>query len=63
MKSKIEVMSRREGMTLAELARKAGISSRALYKWRKVGIEKAQLGAVDKVARALDCSIEDLYER
>ncbi len=50
-------------MTRDELARLSGVTRRALDKYEANGLERAQLGTVASVARALGCSIEELYEK
>lgn len=50
------------GISIAEAARRAKISRRAVSKWQLHGVEKAQLGCIKRLADALECSIEDLIK-
>lgn len=61
MQSKIKELAEARGMTLYELSRRTGLTPNALYKWERVGLDKAQFGAVLKVAEALGCDPRDLY--
>ena len=63
MRSRIYELCRQRGMTRDELARLSGVTRRALDKYEANGLERAQLGTVASVARALGCSIEELYEK
>ncbi len=49
-------------MSLYRLAKEAGITQTAIYKWRKTGIDRAQLGVMARVAAALGCKVDDLFE-
>ncbi len=49
-------------MSLYRLAKDARITTAAIHKWRKHGIERAQLGAMARVADALGCKVDDLFE-
>lgn len=62
MKSNIERMAGERGLTLYALAKRSGVTPECLYKWRKRGIEGATLGALAKVAEALGCKVDDLFE-
>lgn len=62
MKSNIERMACDRKLTLYALAKRAGVTPECLYKWRKRGIEGATLGALAKVAEALGCKVDDLYD-
>lgn len=55
-------MACERGLTLYALAKRAGVTPECLYKWRKRGIEGATLGALAKVAEALGCKVDDLYD-
>lgn len=62
MKSRINELAASKGMSLYRLARVVGITDRALYKYEREGLNKAQFGCLVKVAKALNCRLEDLYE-
>lgn len=62
MRSNINKLCESKGLTLYRLARMAGITDRALYKYEREGLNKAQFGCLVKVAKALDCRLEDLYK-
>lgn len=48
------------GMSQEKLARKAGVTTRAVQKWESNGTQRAQLGCMKRVADVLQCRIEDL---
>ena len=50
------------GMTRATLARLSGISIRTLENWSRRVIKSPNVYQFYKVAKVLDCSIEDLLE-
>ncbi len=62
MKSNINKLCHERGITLYRLARKIGITDRALYKYERIGLENARFGCMVRIADALGCSLEDLYE-
>lgn len=62
MISNVERVAKARGVSLYRLAKDAGISARTIYKWRKSGIERAQLGVMARVAEALGCKVDDLFE-
>ena len=62
MRSNIERIAKDRGMSLYRLAKEAGITQTAIYKWRKAGIDRAQLGVMARVAAALGCKVDDLFE-
>lgn len=62
METRIDELCKARGITKTELAKRAGLSRRAINKWCLHGIDKAWLGHIKRVADALDCSIEDLIE-
>ncbi len=63
MKSRINELAASKNMSLYRLARMVGMTYRALYKYERVGLDKAQFGCMVKIAKALDCKLEDLYEK
>lgn len=62
MKSRIAKLCSERGMSAYRLSKEAGISRSVLTKWERVGIYRAQFGSILRVARALEVSVEDLYE-
>lgn len=62
MRSRIKELADAKGMSLWKLSQLAGLTPNALYKWERVGLAKAQFGALRKVAKVLGCKLEDLYE-
>lgn len=62
MRSNIERIAKDRGMSLYRLAKEAGITQTAIYRWRKAGIDRAQLGVMARVAAALGCKVDDLFE-
>lgn len=61
MRSRIKELAKSRGLSLWALAARTGLTPSAFYKWERIGLEHAQLGAMLRVAKALDCSINDLY--
>lgn len=62
MKSQISKRAAEKGMSLYRLARETGITDRALYRYERIGLENARFGCMVKIAKALGCDLEDLYE-
>lgn len=62
--TRLAVRRRAAGLSQAELANAAGVGKRSIqmYEQRVNDINKAQVGAVAKMARVLGCTIEDLLE-
>lgn len=56
-------MCQERGVTLFGLAKKCDISYEALRRYEIKGLYKAQFGCMVKIAKALDCKLEDLYEK
>ena len=48
-------------MTLSKLALRCGISYEALRRYEIKGLYKAQFGYMVRIAKALDCQLEDLF--
>ena len=49
-------------MNPTRLAEKAKVTRRVLDKYEANGLEHAQLSTVARIAKALGCRIEDLFE-
>lgn len=62
MKSRIKELAEAKGISLVKLAKDIGITNRGLYKYEHNGLAKAQFGCMVRIAKALDCKLEDLYE-
>ena len=62
MRSRIERLCRRRGLSVYRLSKETGIPTCTFTSWKKKGLEKASFGAMVKVARALRVPVEDLYE-
>lgn len=62
MRSKIKELAAIKGMSLYRLAREVGITDRALYRYERNGLDNAKFGFMAKIAKVLDCRIEDLFE-
>ena len=62
MKSRIREICQERGTTLSKLALRCGISYEALRRYEIKGIHKAQFGYMVRIAKALNCNLEDLYE-
>ncbi len=62
MRSKIYELCRESGISHNELARRCGITRRALDKYAERGLDNAQFGIMVRVARVLGCRAEDLFE-
>lgn len=55
--NRIKEISKDRGLTLKEVARKAGIGENSIYKWKTASPSTKTL---DKVAKALGVTVEDL---
>lgn len=55
--NRIKEISKDRGLTLKEVARKAGIGENSIYKWKTTSPSTKTL---DKVAKALGVTVEDL---
>lgn len=62
MRSRISELAASKGISLYRLARMVGMTDRAIYRYEQTGLDKAQFGCMVKIAKALDCRLEDLYE-
>lgn len=62
MRSKIKQICSKKGMSIYRLSKVSGISAQAFNKWEHNGLGKAQFGCMVKIAKALNCELEDLYE-
>lgn len=63
MESRINEIAASKGISIYRLARMVGMTDRALYKYERVGLDKAQFGCMVRIADALGCSLEDLYRK
>ena len=63
MKSLVGKLAKQHGTSIYAVAKAARVTPECIYYWEKRGIQGAKLEQLDAVALALDCSIEDLYER
>ena len=61
MKSRIREICQESGTTLSKLALRCGISYEALRRYEIKGLYKAQFGYMVRIAKALDCQLEDLF--
>lgn len=61
MKSRIRAICQERGTTLSKLALRCGISYEALRRYEIKGLYKAQFGYMVRIAKALDCQLEDLF--
>lgn len=61
MKSRIREICQERGTTLSKLALRCGISYEALRRYEINGLYKAQFGYMVRIAKALDCQLEDLF--
>ena len=58
----IKELRKLRGMTARELAEKAGVTQRAVFKWERDGTENMRLACAVRVADALGVEVRDLYE-
>ena len=63
MESRINELAASKGISIYRLARMVGMTDRALYKYERAGLDKAQFGCMVRIAEALGCSLEDLYRK
>lgn len=61
MESRIAELARERGISVYRLAKDAGVTTSAVYKWERAGLDRAELGLMARVAEVLGCRIEDLY--
>lgn len=61
---KLTILRMEKGLTRQQLADKVNIDTRAIEKWeqRKVRVADVPVGKILRVARVLNCSIEDLID-
>ena len=59
---KIDVIRQERGMSVRELAEAAGVNQRSLEDWFQKRKKTSNVYALQKLARVLNCSIEDLIE-
>ncbi len=57
----IRTYRKERGWTQQELANKAGLGKNTIYSYEK-GVRNPTLCGLDKVAKALGCSVQDLLE-
>lgn len=59
---KIDVIRQERGMSVRELAEAAGVNQRSLEDWFQKRKKTSNVYVLQKIARVLNCSIEDLIE-
>lgn len=61
---KLTILRMEKGLTRQQLADRVDIDTRAIEKWeqRKVRVADVPVGKILRVARVLNCSIEDLID-
>lgn len=62
MKSNIKKLCSEKGMSIYQLAKDTGLTYEAVRRYERKGLNKAYFGCMVKIANALDCKLEDLYE-
>lgn len=62
MRSNIAKLCEEKGISCYRLAKNLDITARALYRYEKKGLDKAQFGYMVAIAKELGCSLEELYE-
>lgn len=55
--SRIKEISAQKGMSVKEVAIKAGLGENSIYRWKKT---EPSVSSLSKVAKALDISVDDL---
>lgn len=59
---KIDIIRREKGISIAELAETAGVNKRMLEDWFQRRRVAKDVYTLQKLARVLECSIEELIE-
>ena len=59
---KIDLLRREKGLSVMELAERSGISKRTLDEWSQRRNIARDVYKLQKIAKVLECSIEDLIE-
>lgn len=59
---RIDIVRQQRGMSLKELAEKAEVNCRTLEAWSQRRRTARDVYVLQKIAKALQCSIEDLIE-
>jgi len=62
MKSNVKTIMKDQGATILGLADEAGVSQRTIQKARDERIESCTLRTLATIAKALDCTVKDLFE-
>lgn len=61
MRSNIARLCEELGISLWRLSQDVGITANAIYKWERIGLDRAEFGLMVKVAERLGCDLSDLY--
>jgi transcriptional regulator with XRE-family HTH domain len=59
---KIALLLNQKNITAKELSKRTGISVQTFSNWKKGRIKKPRLDIIGKIAKALDCDIEEFKE-
>ena len=59
---KIAVLLVKNNITAKELSQRTGISVQTFSNWKKGKIKKPRLDVIGKIAKALNCDIEEFKE-
>lgn len=59
---RIDIVRQQRGMSVKELAEAAGVNQRSLEDWLQRRKKASNVYTLQKLARVLNCSIEDLIE-
>lgn len=62
MKSRIRELCRERGISTYRLAKNTGMTVEAFRRYEIKGLDNSYFGCMVRIAKALNCELEDLYE-
>lgn len=60
--TKLEFVRRMKGLTVKELADKAGVSTTAIYCIEKRIVKRSRMDTIQLLAEALDCAVDNIMD-
>lgn len=62
MRSLVERLRRERGLSRRQLAQRADVTEKTVFSYEREGLDRAQLGCLVRVARALGVGVGNLFE-
>lgn len=59
--TKLEILRRNAGLSIAELSEKSGVSAPTIIKVEAGRIDNVVVGSLRKLAKVLSCGVEDFF--